>query len=518
MLRPTLALAISVPLAFSAASAHAAVIISSDATQNMSCSNGVCAPMAANAVLNAGDLQTLLASGNVAVVTTGQGVQAKDIQVKAPVTWSSGSVLTLDAFKSITIDQPVSITGLAGLALDTNDGGRNGILSFGAKGSVTFANLASKLTIDGSTYGLVGDLKTLASNIASNPNGDFALASSYDASGDGTYNGSVVSTEYYGTFIGLGNAISNLSIVGGNERNVGNGMFALVGNTGVLENIGIVNAKIVATEKVNFVAAGLLAGNSFGTIAFAYATGNVTIGKDSQSGGLAGFNYGIITNSYARTDVAGKGTDIRVGGLAGDNEGMIRDSHATGAPSLNGGSFNSAGGLVGINNGIIETSYATGVVKAQNNRALADGCRLGGLVGANDGPVSSTYASGAVSGGNYSEVGGLVGENDVSSMIAASYSTGAVKGGETGSVVGGLIGVDGAQAGSISYAYWDTDTSGITNLSRGAGNIANDPGITGLTTAEFQSGLPQGFDPKVWVEKANVIDGLPYLLANPPPK
>ena len=98
MFRPTLALAISVPLAFSAASAHGAVIISSDATQNMSCSNGVCAPMAANAVLNAGDLETLLASGNVAVVTAGQGVQAKDIKVKAAVTWSSGSVLTLDAF------------------------------------------------------------------------------------------------------------------------------------------------------------------------------------------------------------------------------------------------------------------------------------------------------------------------------------------------------------------------------------------------------------------------------------
>src|SRR5580700_124850 len=122
-------LAAAAALALAAVPAHAAVTISSGATQNMSCSGGVCAPTAAAAVLNAGDLETLLASGNVAVVTTGQGVQAKDVEVKAPVTWSNGSVLTLDAFKSITVNQPVSVAGLAGLGLDTNDGGGNGALS-----------------------------------------------------------------------------------------------------------------------------------------------------------------------------------------------------------------------------------------------------------------------------------------------------------------------------------------------------------------------------------------------------
>jgi hypothetical protein len=50
----------------------------------------------------------------------------------------------------------------------------------------------------------------------------------------------------------------------------------------------------------------------------------------------------------------------------------------------------------------------------------------------------------------------------------------------------------------------------------GAGNIANDPGITGLSTAQLQSGLPAGFDPTVWGENANINSGLPYLLANPP--
>jgi hypothetical protein len=82
--------------------------------------------------------------------------------------------------------------------------------------------------------------------------------------------------------------------------------------------------------------------------------------------------------------------------------------------------------------------------------------------------------------------------------------------------VGGLIGDDGSQSGSLSDDYWDTTTSGITNLSQGAGNEANDPGITGLTTVQFQAGLPAGFDPSVWGENENIINGLPYLLANPP--
>src|SRR5947199_10854886 len=32
-----------------------------------------------------------------------------------------------------------------------------------------------------------------------------------------------------------------------------------------------------------------------------------------------------------------------------------------------------------------------------------------------------------------------------------------------------------------SDIYWDMDTSGITDPSKGAGNIANDPGIAGVT-------------------------------------
>ena len=34
----------------------------------------------------------------------------------------------------------------------------------------------------------------------------------------------------------------------------------------------------------------------------------------------------------------------------------------------------------------------------------------------------------------------------------------------------------------------------------------------------MKSGLPDGFDPQVWGQDANINNGYPYLLANPPPK
>ena len=49
------------------ASASADVTISAAATQNMTCTAGVCAPTASDAVLNVTDLENMLASGNVTV-------------------------------------------------------------------------------------------------------------------------------------------------------------------------------------------------------------------------------------------------------------------------------------------------------------------------------------------------------------------------------------------------------------------------------------------------------------------
>jgi hypothetical protein len=37
-----------------------------------------------------------------------------------------------------------------------------------------------------------------------------------------------------------------------------------------------------------------------------------------------------------------------------------------------------------------------------------------------------------------------------------------------------------------------------------------------LSDSKLKSGLPKGFNPKIWNEDSNINGGLPYLIANPP--
>jgi The GLUG motif len=182
-------------------------------------------------------------------------------------------------------------------------------------------------------------------------------------------------------------------------------------------------------------------------------------------GGLVGGNTGTINYSQSSASVA---NDIRPGGgLVGYNVGTITQSLATG--SVQGGGFPAAsggfvGGFVGLNDtgGVISESYATGSV-AEDDGSVGYGA---GLIGLNHGSVTQTYSIGAVSSVN--NPGGLMGGND----------------------------------GTVSSSYWDTQTS---NQSISAGG-------TGLTTAQFTSGLPIGFDPTVWGSNAAINNGFPYLL------
>ena len=231
------------------------------------------------------------------------------------------------------------------------------------------------------------------------------------------------------------------------------------------------------------------------TIKNSYATGQVSGGAVSVVGGLVGLSdLSSVVNSYANVAVSGGDGAKAVGGLVGDSEGACPPCH-----------------------GSIVMSYAAGNVSG------GDGASVGGLVGENGGgAISNSYAAGTSQGGNGAFAGGLVGANedrpqdDAIPTISESYSTGRVAGGSE-SIVGGLIGSDTADAQN-SDDYWDLDTSGISDPAQGAGNVANDPGITGLTTEQFISGLPAGFSTSIWKEKAKIDGGFPYLIADPPPK
>src|SRR5690348_15410197 len=91
--------------------ADAAVVISKDPTQNMSCSGGICTPTAADAVLNVSDLFFMLEDSDVTIKST---EVAPDIELAAVFGWNLERSLTLDAYRSITIKKQLTIAGLHG--------------------------------------------------------------------------------------------------------------------------------------------------------------------------------------------------------------------------------------------------------------------------------------------------------------------------------------------------------------------------------------------------------------------
>jgi len=470
------------------APARAEVTISSKPSQNMNCVSGVCTPTAKDAILNANDLTTMLASGNVEV-NTGSGALAKkieDIVVSDGFSWASSNSLTLDAYRSIVVDKAVSDAGSGAVALTTDDGGSLGTLSFGPKGSLSFLSPSNSLTVNGNVYTLANSVPSLAADIAANPSGFYALSASYDAKQDGAYSASPVATTFAGNFNGLGNSVSHLSIRT-KARSVNLGLFADVGSTGRVSSIRVTSATILASV-------------------------------DSYVGIIAGINSGTVFNSTAAGSIkAGSGKIISiVGGLVGYNEGVIDETSASVMVNVGGNSsqyLTYAGGLNGANIGTISASYATGGAIASNGIGRADS---GGLIGYSNGTVDNCYATGAANIGTSTGAGGLIGFSGYT--VTSSYSTGVPTG--SGGAVGGSMGFDVSgsdeEGGVVSNVYWDTTTSGITNLSQGAGNIANDPGITGETSVQLQAGLPAGFDPTIWAENPAINNGLPYLIANPP--
>ena len=290
--------------------AHAAVTISTAATQNMSCSNSVCAPTAKKAVLNVTDLESLLAGGDTTVTTTGAGgVQANDIDERALLNWSSSSRLSLDAHCSITVTKSISVGGLAAVALTTNDGGNGGILSFGEKGSLSFTNPSSTLSVNGVSYSLVGTIAALASAIRANPSGDYALANDYDASGDGTYSNSPITTQFTGSFEGLGNTISHLSIYCSKCRDVG--LFSEVDSGGEVASLKMTSLNLRVAGRKHSTALGGVTGTNGGVLFDVHVSGKIST-KSSVSGGIAGGNGGSIISSTSNVRI--KSLDV-AGGL-----------------------------------------------------------------------------------------------------------------------------------------------------------------------------------------------------------
>ncbi|MDE3038551.1 MAG: hypothetical protein KGJ21_08910, partial [Pseudomonadota bacterium] len=400
-------------------------------------------------------LTTNLGSGNVTILSSSGGTSGSGtIYVNDTVSWSAHT-LTLTAADNVTVGAAMTVTGSGaltisaatangsdsavsggalGMTFNTGAGGFAGHIDYSSGGTLTIGGHAytvlSGLGAAGSTTGT--DLQGMNGNLV----GYYALGANIDASATSGWNAGAgftpvgtSSTNFTGSFEGLGHVISGLTINRPSTNNVG-----LFGETGSshIADVGLSGGTITGSIDVGGLV-GVLGGSA--TISDSYATGAVS--GSSYVGGLVGYNYGTITNNYASGAVSDTGGYI--GGLVGENDGTVSGSYATGAVSVSASSKNYVGGLVGRNGGTVSNGYATGSVTTGSSSSY-----VGGLVGINTGTISDSYATGLVSGGSGSSfVGGLMGGN---------YNT-------------------------VTNSFWDTQTSGQ----------ATSGGGTGETTANMQT-------------------------------
>ena len=424
-----------------------------------------------------------------------------DITIDHDLTFTGSSGLSLDSYHSVNILKPVTIAGAGAVNIVTNHGGTGGDYDFGLSdagfaGSLSFTgtpNTGQSLNINGTIYSLMYSMDELQND----KNGAYALANSIDASGK-IYTDAVIK-ESRGTFAGLGNTISNLTI-----QNINIDYAGLIGtNFGTVRNIAVKDARISGRDSI-----GVLIGNNYGSINDVYTTGEVS-GHYYVGGVIGQSNSGAITNVFSRANIMGNSA---IGGIIGSNDNsVVKNAHAKGSvsasPEHEGGSDgSSAGGLIGTDyRGVIENSSASGNIQGNGS--------IGGLIGsATQTSVEKSFALGSASGSNV--VGGLIGNSSQASIknsyahgnvsvvyfygggligyntgrIESSYSKGSVSGTLTrlnDYYLGGLVGDN---RGVVIDSYWDTHTSGLT-ISAGG---------TGLTTAQLQGTLPAGFDPTIW--------------------
>jgi hypothetical protein len=399
----------------------------------------------------------------------------------AGITWSSGFALTLDSFHSIVIDEPITDAGTGALTLTTNHGGSGGIFFYGPDGSISIPNVSDVLTINGQVYTLVDSIASLAGDIAANPSGKYAIAAAIKSD---KYTRSPIATTLEGTVNGLGNTVSEI-VINDTAKLDTAGFFTEVGSSGVVQDLRVGIA--------------------------------INITEPAFAGGLAGVNQGQLINDSVQSALNTKfATSATLGGLVGANSGAITRCNSD--TKINAVSQSALGGLVGGDiTGVIDESFATGTLAGHTNSVV------GGLVGTTSmTSIANSYASASTGSPNGDE-GGLVGVNGDTQgnngLIATSYAAGNVQTPKRRKAsAGGFVGIDNSAPGSIADSYWDTDTSGITDPSQGAFSPPNDPGITGENSVQLAAGLPAGFDPTVWAEDAPINNGLPYLIANPPPQ
>lgn len=412
---------------------------------------------------------------------------AGDLSLRSDIRWTGNAALALDAAHSVSIASRATVasTGAGSLSVRGDSAGANNGGSVSNKGTIDWSastgTVAALYDMNGSysrgtilsnadwsaarfsglktqvsAYALVNSLTDLA-RVANNLAGRYALGKSIAASQAPAFAPIGASaTPFTGEFDGMGHVIDGIVFAqGGNV-----GLFGAIGTTGVVRNLGVVNASGVLVSRM--------------------------------TGGLVAVtNAGLITHTYSSGALSLQGLEgILAGGLVGQNDGLIERSSSSAnvhAPAGRGG------GLVGVNNGSIVQSFASGPVSG------ASRAEIGGLVSVNDGSISQSYATGSAFGMSR---GGLAATN--SGTIEESFSTAEIGLSRPLPPYGGIVG---SNSGSVaSNVFWDTETSGT---------LYGGPGVSaasGLTTAQMSR--PASFG-ATWDFSATGVWAMPVGATHP---
>jgi filamentous hemagglutinin family protein len=476
-------------------------------------------------------LQAALAGANVIVAATG-ATGSGHVEVTSSFDWNAPSNLTLSAYNRVKVHHGVVIThtGDAGdlvLRADNTGTGTGTVDFLGGPyseyaGRVDFSGSSGKVSIfynpeqnDGNKYnnpmnyganvstGIPGaltaymlinsesdlqDLGTSAVLEGAIPTirGAFALGRDF-AVGEPFAPG----VTFSGLLDGQGFAIDGLKIAGAGSTV---GLFGV--NDGIIRGLNLTNVDITATGNSQYV--GAIAGVNHGDIVNSSVSGVVNGGTGTGivAGGLAGLNSGVIRNAWSSANVSvGNSQSCATcsgsnfaGGLVGVNNatGRIRNSMAGG--NVSGGVLTTVGGLVGLNDGRIARSTVTGShVQVAGGTSNATDGSAGGLAGRNNGRIRNSRADDVVvTGGDWTAVAGLVGNNggddNLDAVIARSFATGAVTGGY-GSLVGGLAGTN---DGRIRRSGANVTVQGGSNSI--VGGLVGGMGIDGVIRHSIAAG------------------------------
>ncbi|TVY07389.1 chitobiase/beta-hexosaminidase C-terminal domain-containing protein [Paenibacillus cremeus] len=232
----------------------------------------------------------------------------------------------------------------------------------------------------------------------------------------------------------------------------------------------IQNSRYVGTLSVN--APSTVTGGMVGENRSLIANGsisdkNAVISKGDSSvvGGLVGLNtgQGTLYYDYSNANLTVEGQGTLVGGLIGENRGQVIASYVdiditSAAHGVDGDSVY-LGGLVGRNSGTMDKSYSVSKVTANGNYTI-----VGGLVGEHaSGSITNSYAAKEViANGDHSYAGGLLGRI-TNGTVTTAYSAGRVSAVD-GSLAGGFAGrYDSANRELLYKTYYVKDVANDIN-------------------------------------------------------